>query len=193
MDKDKSMSAFFCTKCGDVTGDLSITPADAQAAFEIFLGIISNPTESEKENADMDCSGTKTEPSITAGDAKAIFEKFLGINDLPCDCSRNSRSGSILTQMRSTQMKQTPDINIIINDIRVDQGGEVVVPIIVDNPFNIKAFRLDLIFPSESLEFVGVERTEPLDDFYQVDAIKIADGVVRSGGYRSKPIMSHSP
>ena len=193
MDKDKSISAFFCTKCGDVTGDLSITPADSQAAFEIFLGIISNPTESEKENADVDCSGTKTEPDITPGDAQAIFEKFLGINDLPCDCSCNSRSGSVLTQMRLTQMKQTQDINIIINDIRVDQGGEVVVPIIVDNPFNIKAFGFDLIFPSESLEFVGVERTEPLDDFYQIDTIKIADGVVRAGGYRSKPIMSHSP
>jgi len=192
MDKDKSMSAFFCTKCGDVTGDLSITPADAQAAFEIFLGIISNPTESKKENADVDCSGTKTEPDITPGDAQAIFEKFLGINDLPCDCSCNSRGGSVLTQMRLIQMKQTPDINLIINDIRVDQGGEVVVPIIVDNPFNIKAFGFDLIFPSEALEFVGVERTEPLDDFYQVDAIKIADGVVRAGGYRSKPIMSHS-
>jgi len=193
MDKDKSISAFFCTKCGDVTGDLSITPADAQAAFEIFLGIISNPTESEKENADVDCSGTKTEPDITPGDAQAIFEKFLGINDLPCDCSCNSRSGSVLTQMRLTPNRQTPDINLIINDIRVDQGGEVIVPIIVDNPFNIKAFGFDLIFPSEALEFVGVERTEPLDDLYQVDAIKIADGVVRAGGYRSKPIMSHSP
>ncbi|GAG77812.1 unnamed protein product, partial [marine sediment metagenome] len=167
MDKNKSISAYFFTKCGDVTGDLSITPADAQAAFDIFLGIISNPTDSEKENADVNCSGTKTEPDITPGDAQAIFEKFLGINDLPCDCSCNSRSGSVLSPIRSTPMRQAPGVNLIINDIRVDQGGEVVVPIIVDNPFNIKAFGFDLLFPSEALEFVGVERSELLDDFYQ--------------------------
>jgi len=40
LDKDKSVSAHFYTKCGDVNGDLSITPADAQAAFDIFLGKI---------------------------------------------------------------------------------------------------------------------------------------------------------
>jgi len=49
LDKDKSISANFYTKCGDVNGDLSITPADAQAAFDIFLGKIANPTESELE------------------------------------------------------------------------------------------------------------------------------------------------
>jgi len=193
MDKDKSISAFFCTKCGDVTGDLSITPADSQAAFEIFLGIISNPTESEKENADVNCSGTKIEPSITPGDAQAIFEKFLGINELPCDCSGNSRSDSVLTMMRFIPMRQASDVNLIVNDVRVDQGGEVVVPIVVDDPFNIKAFGFDFIFPSEILEFVGVERSELMEDFYQVDANKIAEGVVRAGGYKREAIKSHDP
>ena len=46
MDREKAASANFCVKCGDVNGDLAITPADAQAAFDIFLGRIANPTAS---------------------------------------------------------------------------------------------------------------------------------------------------
>lgn len=46
----------------------------------------------------------------------------------------------------------------------------------------IKAFRFDLLFPSEISEFVGVEGTELLKDFHHADANKIADGAVRAGG-----------
>jgi len=136
------------TKCGDVNGDLNITPADAQA----------------------------------------IFEKYLAKSELPCDCSCNSRTASLFTQMR-----QSPNVNLIINDIQVNQSEEIFVPVIVDNPFNIKAYRFDLLFPSEILEFVGVERTELQKDFVQVDANKIVEGVLRVGGYRSTPIMDRSP
>jgi PKD repeat protein len=49
MDRDKLANANFCAKCGDVNGDLAITPADAQAAFDIFLGKIPNPTPVRKK------------------------------------------------------------------------------------------------------------------------------------------------
>ena len=75
IDRDKSLVAHFCTRCGDVNGDLNITPADAQRAFDIFLGKISNPTACEKENADVNCDGAKSFPRVTPGDAKAIFDK----------------------------------------------------------------------------------------------------------------------
>ena len=58
MDVDKVISASFCTECGDVNGNLNIFPSDAQVAFEIFLLKISNPTDCEKENADVNCDGT---------------------------------------------------------------------------------------------------------------------------------------
>jgi PKD repeat protein len=188
MDNDKSISGYFFTKCGDVNGDLSITAADAQSAFDIYLGRIADPTESEKENADVNCDGTATSPNVTPADAHAIFEKFIGRNELPCDCSCSSRAGT-----GSTQMRQAPAVNLIINDIQVNQGEEILVTVIVDNFFNIKAFGFDLLFPSEILEYKGVEKAELKKNFLQLDANKIAEGLLRVGGYRSAPIMHHSP
>lgn len=188
MNKVKSIDSFFCTKCGDVNGDLSISPADAQSAFNIFLSRLANPTKCEKENADVNSDGTKTTPNITPADAQAIFNKFLGISELPSDCSGHSRAGSVLKQTRLAQ-----DVNLITNDIQVNLGEEISVPIIVENPLNIKAFGFDFLFPSEILEFVGMDRKDLQKDFDQIDANKIADGVVRVGGYRSIPIMDSSP
>lgn len=178
MDKDKAISAHFFTECGDVNGDLSVSPADAQAAFNIYLGRISNPTESEKENADVNCDGTITSPNVTPADAHAIFEKYIGKNDLPCDCSCNSRSST-----SSIQAVQARDANLISGDIHGKKGEEIIVLIYVDKSFPIKAFGFDLLYPSELLEFVGVERTGAMNDFLQVDANKIAEGVLRAGGY----------
>ena len=197
MNQNKSISAYFCTKCGDVNGDLNITPADAQEVFEIFLGIISDPTDCQKENADVNCDGTKTDPKITPGDAQAIFEKFLGINALPGDCSCKSRAesaGTLAIQERAfVQLERSANINLIINDIELKPGKIIAVPVIIDNPSNIKAFGFDILFESEILEFVGVVRTELLKDFNEVDGNEIAQGVLRVGGYSSEPIRSYSP
>jgi len=73
IDRDKMVAANFCTKCGDVNGDLMLTPADAQAAFDIFLGKIQNSTLCQKENADVNADGTKSSPRITPMDAQLIF------------------------------------------------------------------------------------------------------------------------
>jgi len=77
MDQNKDIISNFYTQCGDVNGDLAITPADSQDVFGIFLGTISDPTEAQKENADVNCDGTKTEPKITPADAQAIFDTEL--------------------------------------------------------------------------------------------------------------------
>ncbi|MHA1360609.1 MAG: PKD domain-containing protein [Candidatus Helarchaeota archaeon] len=188
MDKYKSISAYFYTKCGDVNGDLNITPADAQAAFDIFLGKIPNPTESELENADVNCDGTKTTPNVTPADAQAIFDKFLGKSNLPCSCSAASRASTL-----SGIIKQASNINLIINDIEASQGQEIVVPVIVDDAFNIKSFGFDFIFPSEALEFVGVERGKSQEEFDKLDANMIAEGIVRAGGYKNVPVSEHKP
>jgi len=188
MDKDKSIAAYFFTKCGDVNGDLSITPADAQAAFDIFLGKISNPTESELENADVNCDGTKAEPSVTPADAQVIFEKFLGKSNLPCSCSAASRASTL-----SGRIEEASNINLIISDIQAGEGEEIVVPIIVDDCFHLKSFGFDLIFTAESLEFVGVERGKNIEEFDKLDANLIAEGVVRAGGYKKIPSQEHKP
>jgi len=202
MDQDKSISALFCTQCGDVNGDLSITPADAQYVFEMFLGIISNATETQKENADVNCDGTATEPNITPADAQAIFEKFLGISELPGDCSCRSRadaSSTAFTQKNRSQTAPleiqpgTPNIQLTIDDIDARFKREISIPVRINNPFNIKSFGFDLIFDSGTLEFVGIEIGSLLNGFTMVDAKEISEGVVRVGGFSSEPIMTSSP
>lgn len=188
MDKDKSVSAFFCAKCGDANGDLNITPADARAAFDIYLCRISEPTECEKENADVNCDRSKESPNITPADAQAIFNKYLGRNELPCDCSCGSREASALTKM-----KLASDVNLIIDDVKVYPGEEVYVPIIIDNPFNLKAYGFDLLFHSELLEFIGIDEASSYVEFEQIDANLIAFGVLRVGGYRKTSVEDHSP
>jgi len=202
MDQDKSISALFCTQCGDVNGDLSITPADAQDAFEMFLGIISIATETQKENADVNCDGTAAEPNITPADAQAIFEKFLGISELPGDCSCRSRADASSTAFTQNNRSQTapleiqpgtPNIQLTIDDIDARFKREITVPVRINNPFNIKSFGFDLAFDSGTLEFAGIEIGSLLNGFTMVDANEISEGVVRVGGFSSEPIMTSSP
>ena len=77
LNRDKSVTANFSSSCGDINGDLNITPTDAQIAFDAFLGNISNLTDIQKENADVNCDGTKNEPKITPGEElKRKTDKF---------------------------------------------------------------------------------------------------------------------
>ncbi len=202
MDQDKSISALFCTQCGDVNGDLSITPADAQYVFEMFLGIISSATETQKENADVNCDGTAAEPNITPADAQAIFEKFLGISELPGDCSCRSRADASSAAFTQNDQSQTAsleiqpgmhNIQLSIDDIDARFKREITVPVRINNPFNIKSFGFDLIFDSGTLEFAGIEIGSLLNGFTMVDANEISEGVVRVGGFSSEPILTSSP
>jgi len=178
IDKDKALSANFCTKCGDVTGDLKITPLDAQKAFDIFLGKISNPTDCEKENADVNSDGTKSNPKVTPADAQAIFNKYLNNGELPSDCSGNSRSAALAGHPLNRQ-----NLFLSLDDGRTIHEGEILVPIIINSPSSIKAFGLDLAFPREAIEFIRLEQTEYSENLLQFEAKEIAPGVLRIGGF----------
>ncbi len=186
LDQNKALTANFFTRCGDVNGDLQLSPGDAQQAFDIYLGRINNPTEAQRENADVNCDGTKTNPLVTPGDAHAIFLEFLEIEELPGDCSCESRADDVTqaSVQRSTRIDNTLRIDNLIGM----PGQQILVPVIIDKPFNIKSFGFDVVFPSEHMNFVGVARTELTSDFVQMDAFQITEGVVRAGGYRNEPI-----
>ena len=108
---------------GDVNGDLKITPKDAQLAFNIYLGIYSNPTFRQLGSADANCDGTVIRPRITPADAQAIFDKYLGLSELPCDCSASSRPPSF----RGTQSFISKDFEI--GNFVTEDNNEIVVPI----------------------------------------------------------------
>jgi len=181
LNSDKSLSALFCVKCGDLNGDLRITPLDAQIVFDIFLGKIKNPTECEKENGDVNCSGTKTEPEITPGDAQAIFNKYLKRRDLPSDCSGKSREEK---KSLSSKRKKSNNVSIVINDIRVSYGEELLVPIIIENPKNVDAFGFDIIYPTEIMDYLGFDEAEYTKQFHQFEILETEKGILRIGGYK---------
>jgi PKD repeat protein len=168
MDNNKSLSSTFCTKCTDVNGDLRTTPADAQLAFDIYLNRISNPTWCELENADVSASGTKQSPKVTPSDAQTIFNKYLKKGDVNINCSRNSRSS-----VASMQNLAQPAVQLTIGNSPFNQGKDIYIPIIVESPSEIGAFGFDLLFPSNQLTYIGLERTELTADFDQLDATVI--------------------
>jgi PKD repeat protein len=190
IDKNKSVAATFCTKCGDVNGDLKITPADAQAAFDIFLGRIPNPTWCEKENADVNSSGAKLDPKVTPADAQAIFRKFLKKGELPNNCSGASRTLEAATSFLSMP---SGEVNLVWNEPIASQNGDLVLPVIIDSSFAIGAFGFDLQFPPEDLAFIRVETSDFSERFYQVGAHETAPGVIRVGGYASQPVQLKGP
>ena len=68
-----------CLNSGDVNGDQNISPQDALMSFQIYLGIISDPTTTEFCSAD--CNGNT---SVTPEDALCIFQHYLSNS---CDCA----------------------------------------------------------------------------------------------------------
>jgi PKD repeat protein len=165
MNNNKSLTATFCTKCGDVNGDLKITPADAQAAFDIFLGRLGNPTWCEEENADVNSSGSKLKPSITPADAQAIFRQYLKKGTALGDCSGNSRGIAAAAETLSS-----PIVNLTVGQTVQTSGGDLIVPITVESTGDIGAFGFDLQFPSGAITFLRVERTDMTESYDQIDA-----------------------
>jgi PKD repeat protein len=190
MDKSKSLSATFCTKCSDVNGDLKITPADAQLAFDIYLGKVANPTWCELENADVNCSGTKSTPKVTPADAQTIFHKYLRRKGVvSSDCSGNSRQ-AVLTSMQNLSI---PTVNLTVNSTPFNPGEDIYIPIIVESPSEIKAFGFDLTFPSDQLTYIGFEGTEITSDFDQLDANVISYPMSPKEGNSAKTPEDHIP
>ena len=165
MDGNKSASATFCTKCADVNGDLMITPADSQAAFDIFLGKIASPTWCEQENADVNLSGTKLDPKVTPSDAQLIFKKYLKQGIVSSDCSGLSRSATA-----AAETVNAPGTRLTVHQIALERGQEIAVPIILESSSDVTAFGFDLTFPSDVLEYVGLERTDITTGYSQLDA-----------------------
>jgi len=194
MDKNKSLSGSFCTKCADVNGDLKITPADAQAAFDIFLGRLKNPTWCEKENADVNSSGTKLDPKVTPADAQLIFKKYIRKGEIAGDCSGNSRSATSTAGILAPYLR-----SLTMGSIAASPGEDIYVPVFVESPSEINAFGFDVHFSSETLTFIGLEKAELTAEYDQLAANVILPdqtisgeggaeyATLRVGGYQTDP------
>ena len=64
----------------------------------------------------------------------------------------------------------TPATRLTINQISLQAGQEIAVPIILEASSDITAFGFDLEYPQDALEFVGLERTDMTSGFTQLEA-----------------------
>jgi chitodextrinase len=190
MKKGRSISAYFCTECGDVNGDLLITPADAQAAFDMFMGGTANSSRCEKENADVDASGSPTAPMITPRDAQLIFGKYLGRNGPSLCCSGKSRGQ--VADLAAVFKGAGIAVYLVTEERPMFSGDFFLASVVVDSPCGVEAFGFDLHFPEELVEFVGFRPTEYSAAFNQVEARPMGDGLLRAGGYGNAAVLSKS-
>jgi hypothetical protein len=191
MDADKFITANFCSRCGDINGDFAITPGDAQIAFDIYLGKVSNLSFCQLENADVNCDGTKNLPNVTPRDAQLIFSKFLGKNELTTNCSAILRGDALFSA--SLKRSSTGKVRLILDTPRYSSEREIIIPVIINDPFAIQAFGFDLIFPSDKFQFIAIEETDFSEKFLMIDANLIKGDVLRVGGYATAPYQGTSP
>jgi PKD repeat protein len=195
---DKTITALFCSICGDVNGDGRLSPLDSQAVFDVFLGRNTNPSVCQRENGDVNGDGSRKEPHLSPADAQAIFTKYLGKKELPCDCSYNIRTAFLspfglepLSAADTASLERpTQDIHLGLDELRKVSETEVHLPVMINNPHDVDAFGFDLAFPADMLKFTGVAKTEMVKDFYQVEGHVTEEGVVRVGGYSADAIAS---
>jgi PKD repeat protein len=198
MDRSRDVQAHFFTKCGDVNGDLQVSPSDAQMAFDIYMGLQDSFTEAQLENADANCDGTVEVPRVTPQDAQSIFNYYLKGTELPGDCSCKSRylfqtQASDAFRASTAGLSASIDgtvrglaVEILFPDLRV--GREIEIPVVVKGSAELKAFGFDLLFPMGALEFVGYKDGRLSRKFDSFAVHPIADGVVRIGGFSSDSV-----
>ncbi|UCE43099.1 MAG: hypothetical protein JSV17_09205, partial [Candidatus Aminicenantes bacterium] len=178
-----------CSILGDVNGDGGVTPGDAQDAFEIFLGIQS-PDMCQQMTSDANCSG-----SITPGDAQDIFEHFLGIITLPACCAEAQQTQQVVITILHPLIPYPiddasyPGYRKLFPLNATGRAGEIVsIPVLITNPQGITRFALDMNYPSEMLEYLGVKKSPMTMEFDTVTGSEEIQGLIHITGESMIPI-----
>ncbi|MGH7496081.1 MAG: BACON domain-containing protein [bacterium] len=176
-------NTFECSIClsdGDVNGDHGLTPGDALCAFNIYLNFNNLPAdcdvpnfECEEAAADVTCDGI-----VTSGDALAIYRRFLA-GLAPAECfgkpiaARTSLTARALKWHTSTMA--APSEN---------NAQELLkLTLALDQSADLSAFGLQLLYPSDRLEYRGVKRGTLTADWIQLDALSRRPGMMMVGGF----------
>ncbi len=168
-----------CPGLGDVNGDGSKTPGDAQNAFEIYLGLLV-ATDCQKATSDPSCSGT-----TTPGDAQMIFDDYLGRIILPGSCTGTAPQASGLAASRPSDGRRV----LSLIDTISRENGTVVVPVVLTNLGGIREFGFTVGYRSDVLEFAGVLPT-PLTKDFEIKGLVTSPGMVRIEGVAERPAAS---
>lgn len=183
-----------CPRLGDVNGDGLLTPGDAQEAFDIYLGR-NTPSFCQLTTADANCScpcngkeHTQQNHCITPSDAQWIFDHFLGRLTLSLCCADYHCSSSSV--MNLSEAPPFSPIKRMVYALPTIGNSEerVKVPIMVNNPERIRSFSLEMAYPHELLEYVGLKASPLTRGFAHVKGEEIWPGIIRIEGKGEKPI-----
>lgn len=179
-----------CPRLGDVNGDGNVTPGDAQIAFEIFLGQVT-PSRLQLTTADANsgcpCDGLEHEAAnncITPGDAQWIFEHYLVQRTLPGCSADYTCPGSSAAEVSLLAHGPPHAKKISIYPLsNTGKAGElVIIPIMVSNTEGIRKFGFDLIFPQETLDYIGTLASPLTQGFEEINGEEMFPGIIRIQG-----------
>jgi hypothetical protein len=173
-----------CGRLGDVNASGSVTPGDAQSAFEIFLGIIT-PDFCQESTSDANCN-----EFATPGDAQDIFEHFLGIRILP-ECCAEYTVSTMLRYFEPIDKREVvlPRERKLYPIHTMGYPGETVrIPVIITNPEGLTSFSFEMNYPRELLEFIGLNRSHLTQNFEHIIGIQISEGLLRVEGMSEEPV-----
>jgi len=186
-----------CPRLGDVNDSDSVTPGDAQASFEIYLGRI-QPTLAQLTVGDANCScpcadneHTEANNCITPGDSQWIFEHYLGLRVLPMCCADFScgsssalstyGDGSILSTGES--IGPSLEKRVVYPLPTIARSRErVKIPVMIDNPEGVRNFGLEMYYPQDLLEYAGTLVAPLAQGLMHVSGKVETPGVVRIEG-----------
>jgi hypothetical protein len=177
-----------CPRLGDVNGDGTVTPGDAQKAFEIYLGRLT-PTLNQLTISDANCScpcnsmeHTALNNCTTPGDAQCIFEHYLGKKVLPLCCANYQCVTSSAMNQREIRIPFEGNREVYALPVIGSSGERLMVPIIVNSPEGICDFSLEMVYPQDILEYQGLLASPLTQRFLYVSGEEEVPGVVRIEG-----------
>jgi hypothetical protein len=191
-----------CPRLGDVNDSDNVTPGDAQAAFEIYLGR-SQPTLAQLTVADANCNcpcdnkeHTEANNCITPGDSQWIFEHYLGLRVLPMCCAdftcgdaSSLGDGSVFSPM--TGISPALEKREVYPLPTIARSRErVMIPVMIDNPLGVRNFGLEMYYPQDLLEYAGTLAAPLTQGFMHCRGDVETPGVVRIEGYGDTEIAT---
>ena len=171
-----------CPNDGDVNRDLTLTPGDAQCAFEIYLAGqtvppgCGPPDDCTVAAADVDCNAT-----VTPGDALRIFARWLTGDSAPQDCF--AREGVSRVARERGQFRLGPP----------QRDGEfLLIPLEAKDAGSLAAFAFEWVPPADA-PFASFTRTGAGDRWNKLAARLTPEGRLRCGGYFASTSGSSTP
>ena len=140
-----------CVHDGDVDGNNTLTPADALMAFQIYLGIITDPTETQECSADCDYS-----MNVTPNDALCIFQHYL---TGACDCAESLLLRDNCKKRGTENSRRTLNNAVPGQIIAVQQqdNNDIILSVHFDNyAAPVTAFGFDITIP-EQLQIKSIQ------------------------------------